>query len=98
VKKRTAEAKQRGSHVVEYGTMALGKDPLSLYLGSNPSTSVPSGYQSPVALSIVEQHDADILYLREKVCPMISYLLHFSICTLDFVPPWKKNALKNISQ
>ncbi|KAJ8445823.1 hypothetical protein Cgig2_027904 [Carnegiea gigantea] len=67
VKNRTAAAKERGSHAVEYGNMALSKDPLSLYMGANPSKIDQSMYQSPETLSTVEQHDADILHLREKV-------------------------------
>lgn len=67
MKNRTAAAKERGSHVVEYGDMALSNDPLSLYMGGNPSRIDQSMHQSPVTLSTVEQHDADILHLREKV-------------------------------
>lgn len=75
VKKRTADAGEHGSHVMEYGNINFSKDHLSAYIGSSTTDSGHKhhnkrgkGNHINQASSIpVEQHEADILYLRRKV-------------------------------
>lgn len=77
VKERTLAGGDEGSHVMQYGSVDLDKDSLSIYMGSNPSrhwTKPPRKSHSSKGKggkgsksSIVEQHDADILYLQQKV-------------------------------
>ncbi|KAK9742038.1 hypothetical protein RND81_03G144600 [Saponaria officinalis] len=65
VMERTADDEDEyGSHVMQYGTMDLDQEYLSMYLGMN---SISKGGQLPITSSAVEQHEADILYLRQKV-------------------------------
>ncbi|KMT17972.1 hypothetical protein BVRB_2g033180 [Beta vulgaris subsp. vulgaris] len=74
VKKRTAAGGDHGSHVMEYGNMNFNAEPLSLYLGSAPNSAHKhhnkggKGSHKPISsIAAVEQHEADILYLRRKV-------------------------------
>ncbi|XP_048495118.1 vacuolar-processing enzyme gamma-isozyme [Beta vulgaris subsp. vulgaris] len=71
VKTRTAAGGDRGSHVMEYGDMNFNTDPLSLYLGSAANSADKlqnkGGKGSHKPIAAVEQHEADILYLRRKV-------------------------------
>lgn len=74
VKKRTADGGDHGSHVMEYGNINFSKDYLSLYIGSSAPDSGHKhhskggkGNHNPISSVAVEQHEADILYLRTKV-------------------------------
>ncbi|KAL2940186.1 Vacuolar-processing enzyme alpha-isozyme [Bienertia sinuspersici] len=82
VKKRTAEGGEHGSHVMEYGNIKYSTDLLSLYIGSTPNSAHKHhnnnntkhkrgrGYHHhhPISsLPVVEQHQADILFLQRKV-------------------------------
>ncbi|XP_057524187.1 vacuolar-processing enzyme gamma-isozyme-like [Amaranthus tricolor] len=70
VKKRTAAGGEHGSHVMEYGYTSIGTELLSNYLGSSASysTQLINHNNLQVLSSInVQQHDADILYLKQKV-------------------------------
>lgn len=78
VKTRTAAGGDEGSHVMQYGTTNLTKETVSLYIGSNPNPSHKThshkgkgkgsrGSKGSKPFATVEQHDADILYLQQKV-------------------------------
>ncbi|KAK9742043.1 hypothetical protein RND81_03G144900 [Saponaria officinalis] len=67
---RTADdGDEHGSHVMQYGTMDLDQEYLSMYLGMNSISKnhTHKGGLLPITSSAVEQHEADILYLRQKV-------------------------------
>ncbi|KAL8166511.1 hypothetical protein V2J09_008010 [Rumex salicifolius] len=69
VKIRTISATD-GSHVMQYGDSALSKDILGLYLGTSSTRKYDSSSTqdaSPVPLVAVNQRDADIVYLQQKV-------------------------------
>ena len=56
---------------MEYGYTSIGTELLSNYLGSSASysTQLINHNNLQVLSSInVQQHDADILYLKQKVC------------------------------
>ncbi|XP_074286945.1 vacuolar-processing enzyme-like [Silene latifolia] len=75
VLERTADdGEEHGSHVMQYGTMSLDQDYLSYYLGvsssyphKNQTHKGGHGHQQSISSFAVEQHEADILYLRQKV-------------------------------
>lgn len=77
VKKRTKDAGDHGSHVMEYGNDHISLDHLSLYLGSSESDSRHKHHNKWASnndnnnqlssLNTIEQHEADILYLKRKV-------------------------------
>lgn len=68
VMKRTADdGDEHGSHVMQYGTMNLDQEYLSMYLGVSSDSHKGGHLATPVSSSVVEQHEADILYLRRKV-------------------------------
>ncbi|CAO2823711.1 unnamed protein product [Amaranthus hypochondriacus] len=71
VKERTAEGGSRASHVMQYGDNELGGDPLSLYIGSSSPNSFINIDKNNDTLhntrSYVDQHEADIIYLKQKV-------------------------------
>ncbi|XP_057524188.1 vacuolar-processing enzyme-like [Amaranthus tricolor] len=72
VKARTLAAGDEGSHVMEYGSMEFTQDTLSVYMGSSaPVTGHKhhkgGNHNPPTSLIPVEQHEADILYLKNKV-------------------------------
>ncbi|KAH9617701.1 hypothetical protein KSS87_018472 [Heliosperma pusillum] len=75
VLERTAEhGDEHGSHVMQYGTMTLDQDYLSSYLGMNSNYPHKNhthhkggGHRQSISAFPVEQHEADILYLRQKV-------------------------------
>ncbi|KAL9230372.1 hypothetical protein vseg_005734 [Gypsophila vaccaria] len=79
---RTADdGDDHGSHVMQYGTMNIDQEYLSMYMGMNSgdsknqthkkkgsgSGSGSGHHHTPISSSAVEQHEADILYLRRKV-------------------------------
>lgn len=69
VKKRTIEGDEHGSHVMEYGNKELSKEVTSMYLGTslNNQNNNNNANQQSIPLSTVEQHDADLIYLKQKV-------------------------------
>lgn len=71
VKTRTLAGGDEGSHVMEYGYNNLGKDSLSLYMGASSGKHAHKGGKGnpkpPLSSISVEQHEADILYLKYKV-------------------------------
>ncbi|GAB2276502.1 hypothetical protein Dimus_011224 [Dionaea muscipula] len=81
VKNRTISAKQYGSHVMQYGDSSVGEDFLSLYLGARTSKSGSStsmddkSVLTMAPLASVEQRDADLVYLTQKVNLIVRYFI-----------------------
>ncbi|XP_021849603.2 vacuolar-processing enzyme gamma-isozyme [Spinacia oleracea] len=82
VKKRTSDGGEHGSHVMEYGNTDFSKEHLSSYIGSSTLVSSShkghnkggkgkgkgkGNKHNPISSTPVEQHEADILYLKRKV-------------------------------
>ncbi|KAL8171125.1 hypothetical protein V2J09_022929 [Rumex salicifolius] len=68
VKKRTIAGKEFGSHVMQYGdSKVISKDVLGLYLGYSARRHSSNSDRPDAPLVAVDQREADILYLRQKV-------------------------------
>ena len=77
VKTRTANDNSAyGSHVMQYGDLALSKDNIYLYMGTNPAndnfTYVDDNFLQPPSKA-VNQRDADLLHFWHKVCVSVLY-------------------------
>ncbi|KAJ6798745.1 vacuolar-processing enzyme beta-isozyme 1 [Iris pallida] len=70
VKERTSNYNtyNAGSHVMEYGTKAVKEDKVYLYQGFDPANSNISenAIRSSVPMSVVNQRDADLLFLWRR--------------------------------
>ncbi|KAJ0594543.1 putative legumain protein [Helianthus annuus] len=49
-----------GSHVMQYGTLGISKETVSVYQGSTPKKSSPHTLQSSDSMDVVNQRDADL--------------------------------------
>ncbi|GMH12406.1 hypothetical protein Nepgr_014247 [Nepenthes gracilis] len=72
VKRRTGYSSSSSSHVMQYGDINISKDKLFIYMGANPDNenSTSLGYRSTSPTThpqAVNQRDASILYLNEKL-------------------------------
>ncbi|KAL9230371.1 hypothetical protein vseg_005733 [Gypsophila vaccaria] len=77
MEKTADDGEGHGSHVMQYGTTDIDQAYLSMYMGTSSSAdsmsltnkNEASGSDHPTSISSssVEQHEADILYLRRKV-------------------------------
>ncbi|KAM0002284.1 putative legumain protein [Helianthus debilis subsp. tardiflorus] len=49
-----------GSHVMQYGTLGISKETVSVYQGSTPKKSSAHTFQSSDSMDVVNQRDADL--------------------------------------
>lgn len=68
MKKRLTEAGSEGSHEMWFGSNQISKDLRSQYMGTTPGRTTFNGAHYNHTHQIVDQHQADILFFKRKVC------------------------------
>ena len=79
VKERTSNYNtyNAGSHVMEYGNKSIKSETLYLYQGFDPATKnfPPNKIHIDKSMDVVNQRDADLLFLWQRVSSVPFYLL-----------------------
>lgn len=75
MKERTSnyDTYNAGSHVMEYGNKSFKWEKVSLYQGFDPATEnlPPNKIEPKYHMDAVNQRDADLLFLWERVSPYV---------------------------
>lgn len=84
---------EAGSHVMEYGSRDIKPEKVYLYQGFDPDTiNLPGNQIGFTQKGVVNQRDADLLFMWERVIELQTINIYLSVC---YSSPWHFQELMN---